>query len=497
MSSHLFYIEDLQELFSDVQTRRIFADQKVFPDCLPRFSALEILHKYRKQQYEPGFDLLKFVKENFILPPIDELGNAVQEEDPATHIQKLWDKLTRKTEAEFSSLIQLPQKFVVPGGRFREFFYWDSYFTMLGLQVSRRTDLIENMVDNFAYLITEFGFIPNGNRSYFLSRSQPPFFSLMLDLLAEENGEDCYLKYLPQLKAEYAFWMNGSDKLSPDEPAYEHSVRLPDGELLNRFWDKENTPRPEGYYEDLEIFNHTTTEKTDLYRNIRAACASGWDFSGRWFADGQHINTIKTTDLIPADLNSLLWHLESTLAKCAALEGHENEQEYYQKKADQRASAIRKYLWNEEKGGYFDYDFKQGMASEAWSMAMAFPLFFGLSSEAEAEKVIGHLQTVFLKEGGLLTTPNTTGQQWDAPNGWAPLQWIGYKAALNYGALKLAGNIAGNWMATVERVFKTTGKMMEKYNVVDRSLAAGGGEYPNQNGFGWTNGVYLKMKMNE
>jgi alpha,alpha-trehalase len=111
--------------------------------------------------------------------------------------------------------------------------------------------------------------------------------------------------------------------------------------------------------------------------------------------------------------------------------------------------------------------------------------------------VIGHLQTVFLKEGGLLTTPNTTGQQWDAPNGWAPLQWIGYKAALNYGALKLAGNIAGNWMATVERVFKTTGKMMEKYNVVDRSLAAGGGEYPNQNGFGWTNGVYLKMKMNE
>ncbi|SHG90625.1 alpha,alpha-trehalase TreF [Pedobacter caeni] len=497
MSSPLFYIEDLQELFSDVQTQRIFADQKVFPDCKPRFSAPEILKNYRIQQHNPGFDLLGFVKTYFVLPNNEESETGTQATNPVAHIELLWDKLTRKTENEFSSLIQLPQRFVVPGGRFREFFYWDSYFTMLGLQVSGRIDLIENMVDNFAYLISEFGFIPNGNRTYFLSRSQPPFFSLMVELLAEEKGDACYLKYLPQLKSEYAFWMNGVEKLSASEPAYEHSVKLPDGAILNRFWDKENTPRPEGYYEDLEIFNHATTDKKELYRNIRAACASGWDFSGRWFADGQDIGTIKTTDLIPADLNSLLWHLEATLGKAAKLAGNETEAGYYEKKAEERNSAIRKYLWNDDQGGYFDYDFKQNISSEAWSIAMAFPLFFGLANDAEAAKVIAHLQNTFLKEGGLLTTPNTTGQQWDAPNGWAPLQWIGYKAALNYGAEALAAGIAGNWIATVERVFKTTGKMMEKYNVVDTSLAAGGGEYPNQNGFGWTNGVYLKMKMKE
>ncbi|AOM77014.1 alpha,alpha-trehalase TreF [Pedobacter steynii] len=497
MSSHLFYIEDLQELFSDVQLKRIFADQKFFPDCLPKFAATEIVAKYRIQKSKPDFDLLAFVKANFILPPNEEDGMVAQEDNPVSHIHLLWDKLTRKTEAEFSSLIQLPHQFVVPGGRFREFFYWDSYFTMLGLQVSGRIDLIENMVDNFAYLISEFGFIPNGNRSYFLSRSQPPFFSLMVELLAEEKGESCYLKYLSQLKIEYAFWMGGAEGLSLSEPASAHVVMMPDGELLNRFWDKENTPRPEGFYEDLEIFNHAVEGREDLYRNIRAACASGWDFSGRWFTDGQDIRTIRTTDLIPADLNSLLWHLEFTLAKSARLANDGLEAENYTKKATRRLLAIRKYLWNEEKGGYFDYDFKGNVSSEAWSVAMAFPLFFGLANETEATRVLQHLQGIFLKDGGLLTTPNVTGQQWDAPNGWAPLQWIGYRAALNYGALSLASGIAKNWIGTVERVFRTTGKMMEKYNVTDTSLAAGGGEYPNQNGFGWTNGVYLKMKMSE
>lgn len=495
MSSHLLYIEDLQELFSDVQTQRVFADQKVFPDCLPKFAAAEIVEQYRILKQNPDFNLSEFVKENFILPPHEEFKAAEPDVNPEVHINLLWDRLTKETEEQYSSLIHLPGRFVVPGGRFGESFYWDSYFTMLGLQVSRRIDLIESMIDNFAYLIDEFGFIPNGSRSYFLSRSQPPFFSLMVSLLAEEKGDSCFLKYLPQLKAEYAFWMKGATELSPSENAKEHVVRMPDGEILNRFWDKMNIPRPEGYFEDLEVYQKTATEnKANIYRNIRAACASGWDFSARWFTDEKDISTARTIDLIPTDLNSLLWHLEFILAKSSALAGHDEDFNKYTAKAAGRSTAIRKYLWNEEKAGYFDYDFRLNTSSDSFSIAMAFPLFFGIASVKEAQKVTDHMEKIFLKAGGLLTTPDTTGQQWDAPNGWAPLQWIGYIAAKNYQETVLAEAIAERWTATVERVFANTGKMMEKYNVVDTSLAAGGGEYPNQNGFGWTNGVYLKMK---
>lgn len=497
MSSKLLYIEDLQELFTDVQTRRIFADQKVFTDCLPKFPAADIVSKYRETKDKPGFDLLHFIEANFDLP-VHELFEAEQHAaNPTEHIHLLWDKLTRKTADEYSSLIALPDRFVVPGGRFREFFYWDSYFTMLGLQVSGRTDLMESMVVNFAFLIDEFGFIPNGNRSYFLSRSQPPFFSLMIDLLAEEKGDEIYVRYLPQLKAEYAFWMNGAEGLTAAGEAHEHTVRLTGGEILNRFWDKQDNPRPEGYYEDLEIHAHTGGDQHTLFRNIRAACTSGWDFSGRWFADGKHIGTIRTTDLIPVDLNCLLWHLESVLSKAAALAGKADEAAFFEEKAEQRQKAIQRYLWSPRLETFLDYDFKNQKSSTALSMAMVFPLFFKLSTPNQANQVLGLLEKEFLKAGGLLTSPVVTGQQWDAPNGWAPLQWIGYKAAQNYGASALASKIAQSWVGTVDRVFEKTGKIMEKYNVVDTSLDAGGGEYPNQNGFGWTNGVYLKMKNDE
>ena len=177
-----------------------------------------------------------------------------------------------------SSLVPLPHRYVVPVGRFREIYYWDSYFTMLGLEQSGRHDLVVDMVQNFAWLIDTFGHVPNGNRSYYLSRSQPPFFAAMVELLAERDGERVYATYLPQLAREYAFWMDGVARLAPGS-AYRRVVRLKDGTILNRYWDDRETPREESYREDIETARTSTRPAHEVYRNLRAAAESGWDFS--------------------------------------------------------------------------------------------------------------------------------------------------------------------------------------------------------------------------
>lgn len=488
----MFYLEDLAELFTDVQTQRVFGDQKIFTDCVPVLPVDEIVKKYRLQNQHPSFDLLQFLQSTFALPKKVETTDSIHRNSINEHIHSLWDKLTHKTDATKGTLIDLPHPYVVPGGRFRELFYWDSYFTMLGLQVAKRNDLSKYIVDNFAYLIDEFGFIPNANRTYFLSRSQPPYFSLMVSLLAEDNPQ-LQATYLPQLKKEYEFWMSGSALLSDTNKAINHVVRFADGVVLNRYWDRSDQPRPESYWEDTEL-SIAETNKNQLYRNIRSACTSGWDFSSRWLAKPSDMRTIKTTAIVPVDLNCLLWHLEVKIAEISTLINDAATAELFRDKASNRFYGIQKYLWNEQLKAFTDFDLELNAPSPILTAAMAYPLFFRIAEQTQAQEVSQHLAEKFIKDGGMLTTLTTTGQQWDAPNGWAPLQWTAFKGLKNYGFEKLANQIATNWLTNVERVFQSTGKIMEKYNVVDTTLTAGGGEYPNQDGFGWTNGVYLKLK---
>ena len=181
---------------------------------------------------------------------------------------------------------------------------------MLGLRASGRIDMIESMVENFSYLIDKVGHIPNGNRSYYVGRSQPPFYSLMVKLLSDEKGLGMLVKHLPYLKKEYDFWMNGNEKLTAENNALHRVVLMPNGEILNRFWDENNTPRPESYKEDVELSHQSTQEPSVLFRHLRAAAESGWDFSSRWFRETDSFASIHTTDIIPIDLNCLLYHLE-------------------------------------------------------------------------------------------------------------------------------------------------------------------------------------------
>lgn len=494
-------IHELGLLFEEVQLKNILSDGKTFPDCLPKRSLNEINNEYLIQRNTSDFDLKKFVGSNFSLPTAyssdyksDVKRSAIQ------HIESLWDVLARQPDDKGGSLLLLPHPYIVPGGRFREIYYWDSYFTMLGLQVSKRLDLIQNMVDNFAYLINKVGYIPNGNRSYFLGRSQPPFFSLMVKLLREaqqeSNGqrEDIYVKYLPSLEKEYLFWMKGSDRLTTTNVAHNRVVRMPEGSILNRYWDENNTPRPEAYKEDVELSHQSSQKPEDLFRHLRAAAESGWDFSTRWFRDSKNFGTIHTTEIIPVDLNCLLLHLEQTMAEAYQLSGNHKRSSDYFSLSTKRKDAIKKYCWNQEKKFFFDFDFVEQKPKEPYTLAATFPLFFEIATPGEAREVEKILLEKFLKAGGLITTLEFSGQQWDAPNGWAPLQWIAYAGLMKYGLHLSASEIKSRWMNANQKVYEKTGKMTEKYDVCSDQAEASGGEYPNQDGFGWTNGVFLAMR---
>src|SRR4249919_3420620 len=241
------------ELFTDVQMRHVFPDSKTFADCTPKRDPKQIVKDYLAMKKDIRFKLDEFVTGNFDLPKAPQLNYITQEKDVVMHIKNLWNVLRRDADSSVngSSLLALPNPYIVPGGRFGEIYYWDSYFTMLGLKESGRADMIENMVKNFAYLINTYGHIPNGNRTYYLSRSQPPFFPLMVQLLAEIKGNQVYADYLPAMEKEYQFWMTGSDKVKLGEPI-KSVVKLPDGTILNRNWDESISPRQESYREDVE-----------------------------------------------------------------------------------------------------------------------------------------------------------------------------------------------------------------------------------------------------
>ena len=219
-------IPDLGELFERAQMENIFPDNKTFVDCTPKLNISSIRDRYNEKKNQADFNLKEFVHQYFELP---EMPNADFHSDKGKpileHLNTLWDILTRKPEKSTNSLISLPYPYVVPGGRFREIYYWDSYFTMLGLQVSGRLDLIQNMIDNFSFLIDSIGFIPNGNRTYYLGRSQPPFFACMVNLLSEEKGKSVLVDYLPQLEKEYNFWVRGKEETDEKKsvfPSYGH-----------------------------------------------------------------------------------------------------------------------------------------------------------------------------------------------------------------------------------------------------------------------------------
>jgi len=490
---------DIGSLFADVQLSGIFPDSKEFVDARPRTAPATIEARYDSARRTPGFVLRAFVEETFILPqPAGDGYHSVTSQSMQDHIKALWPVLTRPPDSTDtrSSLIPLPNPYVVPGGRFREIYYWDSYFTMLGLVQSGRTDLVKDMLDNFAYLITTIGHIPNGNRTYYLTRSQPPYFAAMVGLYARATDSTKALAYLDALEKEYAFWMDGADTVSPGH-AYRRVVRMSDGVVLNRYWDDSAEPRPESYRPDVEI-GQTLPEslRATFYRNARATAESGWDFSSRWLRDPKDLRSLETIGLIPVDLNALLYNAERTIAALRSFRhgaGDADVARRFNQRADARRQAILA-MYDPRQGFFFDRRWRTGeLVTDRPSLAAAAPLYFGIATQDQGQRVAARLERDFLRPGGFVTTNFASGQQWDAPNGWPPLEWLAIEGVRRYGRADLADKAASRWLTLIDRTYKAAGRMMEKYDVVDTNRKAGGGEYPTQDGFGWTNGVALAL----
>jgi alpha,alpha-trehalase len=485
-------------LYQQVELMRLFPDSKTFADAVPLQSPAQIMADYAVQSPKTRPELDRFVRARFRLP-VEAVVVKAQEIAPGErapidrHIAKLWPHLTRSaTEATpGGSLLAVPEPFVVPGGRFRELYYWDSYFTMLGLKADGRNDLIDSMIADFGSLIDRYGHIPNGTRTYYVSRSQPPLFYAMV-ALSQSTDPAIKARRLGWLKAEHAFWMSGEATLKPGQ-AVGHVVRLPDGGVLNRPFDARDTPRDESYLEDVEVAKQTDRAPTAVYRDLRAGAETGWDFSSRWLADGRRLSTIHTTDILPVDLNSLLFGMEQAIAQgCREAEDAACAEAFAQK-AEARATEMRRYLWDAGLGVFGDYDWRAGRRTGQVTAAALYPLFTGLATPQDAELTARAADRWLLAQGGLRTTTVRTGLQWDAPNGWAPLQWIAVSGLRRYGQTALADQIACRFLATVERTYHATGRLLEKYDV-EEALPGGGGEYPLQDGFGWTNGVVLALR---
>lgn len=473
------------DLFVDVQTARIFPDSKTFVDAVPRRDPPEIMADYRRKAPATPEALKAFVLANFTIPGVNDDSTAAVRR----HIRNLWPLLVREPDPPTAagSLLPMPERYVVPGGRFREMYYWDSYFTMLGLAADGRQPLIEAMLENFTAAIERYGHIPNGMRTYYLGRSQPPFFALMVDLSAE-NDPVLSARRLAALRQEYRYWMMGASCLDATG-ACARVVRMPDGTLLNRYWDDRPLPRDESYAEDVATARHDRSRSKDIiYRHLRAGAESGWDYSSRWLADPQRLSSIRTTDIVPVDLNSLMLIMEETIARRCAASDKQGCASQFTALAGKRRAALQRYFWVPEEGRFADWDRVSMEPTPRQSAATLYPLFARAATRDQAIAVAHTVASTLLAPGGLRTTPVRTGEQWDAPNGWAPLQWIAVAGLEQYDQSALACEIARRWLDTVSVAFAETGKMLEKYNVEERE-PGGGGEYPTQDGFGWTNGV--------
>ncbi len=473
-----FIDQSLSDLFTDLHGSGIWPDGKEISDSEMLFPADYIMLTYAARKAEGPVDLRAFYAEHF--RPVQSEAAEFRTDPahgPEEHLEALWPHLLRPADdpVQRSTRVPMPFPYVVVGGRFQEAYYWDSFFTQLGLLRSGRLEAARHMLDNFAHLIGRFGFVPNGARSYYLTRSQPPFFWAMVDSYADASADRAGVlgHYLPALEAEHAFFAN----------APRHH------EGLARYWDSGDGPRIEMYATDLE-WAHLAEGRPGFYRDIRAACESGWDFSSRWLADPMDLGTIRTTDIWPVDLNALLIGHERLLAEACALHAPDRS-EAYAAAAGARAEAVRTRFWDDDTGYFHDRLISEDRLSPVVSAAGLFPLWTGAATEEQAARAAAMAEARLLQPDGLLTTDLRTGQQWDAPNGWAPLQWVAVQGLRRYGHDRLAGQIRLRWLATCEAVFRETGKFVEKYNVANRSEPGGGGEYELQDGFGWTNGVYL------
>lgn len=412
--------------------------------------------KSRKNNFHQGrFD---FGAEQFALKGDWEKVNQ--------YINRFWPKLLYsaakqpKTLSDDDSVIlYLPHPYIVPGGRFEEMFYWDSFFIIEGLAVSglekvkgiEMKKLIKGMVENCFYQIEKYGYVLNGNKIRYSSRSQPPFLTSMIEHLIKLEGKmdkNWLARAYDFVKQEYSFWT------SPPH-------LTPTG--LSRYFDLTGDP-------------------------ARTRSEDGWDMSPRFSDENVH-------HLNPVDLNALLYKYENDLAMMAEMVGKKTEAKEWLKKASDRKKKMTQLMWSAKDGLFYDYNFIKKQRSNVKSLAAIVPLWVKMATSQQAEKVSASLK-LFWQPYGLSTcdkTYGTKGEQWNYPVGWAPLHFLAYKALIKYGYAAEAKKVATAFLNLVTNNFNRTGQIWEKYNVVSGGTDVPYDRYRNQPGFGWTNAIFQKL----
>ncbi|GMH09312.1 hypothetical protein Nepgr_011153 [Nepenthes gracilis] len=488
-------------------------------DNLPRtqngaVSVKELELFIKKYFYGAGDDLVYVEPVDFVAEPDGFLPKVKNQEARkwALEVHSLWKILSRrvseavKERPERHTLLFLPEPVIIPGSRFREVYYWDSYWIIRGLLVSKMYDSAKAIVINLISLVEEYGFVLNGARSYYTNRSQPPLLSSMVHELYKRTRDVCFVKRcLPALLTEFRFWNSGMHKVKiRDSRAREHT--------LSRYYAMWNKPRPESSTIDKESASKlSNTEKEHFYRELASSAESGWDFSTRWMRNSSDLTTLVTTSILPVDLNAFILKMELDIAFLAKVAGEEETAEHFLEASRARKKAFNSIFWNEEKGQWLDCWINNSPICseditrwETWHQnrnvfaSNFIPLWIELlHSGHKLKKAMRSLETSgLLCAAGIASSLTNSGQQWDFPNGWAPLQHMVIEGLVKSGSEKarlMAERIAVRWLRTNYAAYKKTGLMYEKYDVENCGESGDGGEYRPQTGFGWTNGVVLAL----
>ncbi|KAK6947957.1 Glycoside hydrolase, family 37 [Dillenia turbinata] len=474
-------------------------------DEIPRSQNGSILSKDLKAFteryfYGAGEDLIFVKPVDFVVEPDGFLPKVKNQKvrSWALEVHSLWRNLSRrvsdgvKEHPELHTLLALPGTCVVPGSRFREVYYWDSFWVIRGLLASKMYETAKAIIYNLIYLIDEYGFVLNGARAYYTNRSQPPLLSPMVHEVYKRTGDiELVKKSLPALLKEHHFWNSGCNH------------------ILSRYYAMWNEPRPESSTIDKESASKLLTllEKQHFYREVASTAESGWDFSTRWMRNASDFTTLATTTILPVDLNAYILKIELDIAYFAKVLGESSIAQRFDEASQARKNAIKTIFWNEKMGQWLDYWL--GTTSEnvhkweAWNQnqnifaSNFIPLWIDMfnSDECVVDKVVKSLEkSGLLHAAGIAASLTNSTEQWDFPNGWAPLQHMiveGLVRSKSKEAKTLAEDIAVRWMKTNYATYMKTGAMHEKYDVRRCGEFGGGGEYVPQTGFGWTNGVVL------
>eukprot|EP00891_Asterochloris_glomerata_P003247 jgi/Astpho2/3247/e_gw1.00052.22.1_t len=486
-------------------------------DQLPKDSSTGLPSNATMQQFmatyfsSAGSDFNQISPSDFSSEPKGFLPNVT---DPgvrswALAVNKLWQDLVREVnetveaQPDQHSLLYLPYPTGVPGDRFRQLYYWDSYWVLQGLLVCGMTETATSQVRDLMTLLQDYGHVPNGARRYYLNRSQPPLLSQMVSLVYNANPDISLLQdALPLLQDEHDYWTSAPKGLQ---------VAGPDGEVysLSRYYANWTLPRPESYTEDVQSAAGMSPDaQARLWRDLASGAESGQDFSSRWFTDPTNISTIRTTQIIPAELNAYLFQMENNIARFAEILGENETAAAFTDAAHQRQEAVNTLMYDEASGHWRDLIIEDDSASPVQVsqrdtgieyISDYIPLWVGMAgpgSEQAANVTQAFFESGLINVAGCTISTFNSSQQWDFPSSWPPTEWMMITALQNYGGdpgQVQARNMAQVYLDSMYQGFQTSGHMIEKYNALAPGLAGYGGEYTTQTGFGWSNGVALEL----